>query len=114
MGEQILQQQTIVENEQKKLCDVLAAASGTNVHEVKWVGIQKEETLHLVLRLRGGMYSETSGKDGMNELTEEDEMVIEEDGDLALLKSQLLAVTGRAAMFEIAAEHYMQLLQGKS
>merc|ERR1712176_186173 len=107
MLEQILQQQQIVENEQKKLCDVLAAATSTNVHEVKRVGIQKESTLHLVLRLRGGMYNETSGRDGMRELAEIDErmttengdaadaMLTEEDGDLAMLETQLLETAER-------------------
>ena len=32
--------------------------------QIRDYGIQKESTLHLVLRLRGGMYHETSGKAG--------------------------------------------------
>lgn len=28
----------------------------------KWCGMQPESTLHMVLRLRGGMYHETSGR----------------------------------------------------
>ncbi|CAG8732953.1 33863_t:CDS:1, partial [Racocetra persica] len=31
--------------------------------------IQKESTMHLVLRLRGGMFHETSGRTGFNELS---------------------------------------------
>jgi len=33
--------------------------------------IQKESTLHLVLRLRGGMYHETSGRDGFDNFVQE-------------------------------------------
>jgi hypothetical protein len=32
--------------------------------------IQKESTLHMVLRLRGGMFHESSGRDGFNRLSE--------------------------------------------
>merc|ERR1712216_998021 len=60
MLEQILQQQENVKVENVKLCDVLSAATGVNLHKQVWAGMQKESTLHLVLRLRGGMHDQSS------------------------------------------------------
>merc|ERR1711966_136404 len=62
MLEQILQQQENVKVENVKLCDVLSAATGVNLHKQVWAGMQKESTLHLVLRLRGGMHDQSSGR----------------------------------------------------
>merc|ERR1712050_117235 len=70
--EQILAQQEAIKKEQKKLCNLLADETGLNVHAERRSGVQNvcEATLLLVLRLRGGMYTETSGRDGLNEIEE--------------------------------------------
>merc|ERR1712113_1013802 len=70
--EQILQQYDMVKDSSKKLCDMLSDVAGVNVHEVQMMGIQKESTLHLVLRLRGGMCQETSGRNDYEPVTSDD------------------------------------------
>ncbi len=41
---------------------------------LSYYNIQKEHTLHLILRLRGGMYHHTAGRNGYNALGEDDEV----------------------------------------
>jgi ubiquitin len=41
-------------------------------------GISKEDTLHLVLRLRGGMYHISSGKDDVINITDEQQNLVHE------------------------------------
>ena len=63
MLEQILQQYEVAKQESKKACDMLSEIAGVNVHDVQWKGVAKESTLHVVLRVRGGMHDETSGRE---------------------------------------------------
>ena len=42
---------------------MLSEIAGVNVHDVQWKGIAKESTLHVVLRVQGGMHDETSGRE---------------------------------------------------
>ena len=63
MLEQILQQYEVAKQESKKACDMLAEIAGVNVHDVQRKGVAKESTLHVVLRVRGGMHDETSGRE---------------------------------------------------
>merc|ERR1711904_591470 len=62
MLEKILQQQFVCQEQNEKLCNLYAEAVGVDAHTAS--GIQKESTLHLVKRLRGGMFHESSGRQG--------------------------------------------------
>ena len=63
MLEQILQQYEVTKQESKKACDMLAAIASVNVHDVQRKGVANESTLHVVLRVRGGMLDETSRRE---------------------------------------------------
>jgi hypothetical protein len=43
-------------------------------HTLSYYNVQKEATFHLILRLRGGMYHHTAGRNGYNALGEDDEV----------------------------------------
>merc|ERR1712187_157747 len=106
MLEQILQQQQAVETENEKPCDLYSEVVGINAHEVQWTGIQKESTLHLVLRLRGGMYHETSGREVFKPLQEDAQMNDSQEEEEEILESIMYAVR-KAAFFEKMSELYM-------
>merc|ERR1712232_39403 len=71
MLDRILQQYDCVKQESKKLCDMLSDVASVNVHDVQYQAIEKESTITLVLRLRGGMCQETSGRNDYEAITEE-------------------------------------------
>jgi ubiquitin C len=103
--EQILQQQSVVKQENEKLCDLYSDFLGCNAHTQLWNGLSKESTLHLVLRLRGGMYHETSGRSGFAPLSDDDA-----DDDLKSLEFKLKAMVSQSAYFERMAQLYMERL----
>jgi len=49
---------------------------------VEKLGIQKEQTLYMVLNLRGGMYDETSGRDGGYGALQSNVFMIEPDNEI--------------------------------
>jgi hypothetical protein len=103
--EQILQHQSVVKQENEKLCDLYSDFLGCNAHTQLWNGLSKESTLHLVLRLRGGMYHETSGRSGFAPLSDDDA-----DDDLKSLEFKLKAMVSQSAYFERMAQLYMERL----
>jgi ubiquitin C len=106
--ERILQQHQLLEAENGKLCDMYSEFVGTNIHEEKWHGIKKESTLHLVLRLRGGMFHETSGRDGLKSLSPEEPM--SEEMELEALYDSVCDAVRKAAYFEKMALLYLENL----
>jgi len=110
--EQILQQQQTVEKENEKLCDIYSEAVGVNAHGVQWTGIQKESTLHIVLRLRGGMYHETSGREGFEPLQEDVQMNDSQEEEDIL--ESIMHAARKAAFFEKMSQLYMQHLNGSN
>jgi ubiquitin C len=109
--QQLLAQKQAVANENRKLCDMYSQMLGTNVHECSWKGIGKHNTLHLILRLRGGMYHETSGRAGFEDLVcffglEEEPLEVE----IESLEDKLAEVTGDVGEFEKFAELYEECL----
>uniref|UniRef100_A0A7S1WTH6 Ubiquitin-like domain-containing protein n=1 Tax=Alexandrium catenella TaxID=2925 RepID=A0A7S1WTH6_ALECA len=101
--EQILQQQQVIERESAKLCDLYSNLVGTNAHELQWRGLKEKCTLHLVLRLRGGMYHETSGREGFEELQPLQKTA--EDEEKALVASVEKAIR-RASFYQKMAQLY--------
>lgn len=110
MLEQILQQQAVIKKENEKLCDMFSQTVGFNLHKQEWAGIQKESTLHLVLRLRGGMFDETSGRDDLEQLEEDDPQQAEED-ECRSLEWRILCAVRETVCLETAAEFYTNYLE---
>eukprot|EP00931_Biecheleriopsis_adriatica_P098221 TRINITY_DN7215_c0_g1_i1.p1 TRINITY_DN7215_c0_g1~~TRINITY_DN7215_c0_g1_i1.p1 ORF type:complete len:221 (-),score=64.25 TRINITY_DN7215_c0_g1_i1:892-1554(-) len=109
--ELILQQHELIQKQNEKLCDLYSEVVGVNAHKVSWWGIQNESTLHLVLRLRGGMYHETSGRDGFEPLSPicDSDPDIEPDPEVTLQLAVENAAR-QAAFFQKMAELYTQEL----
>lgn len=121
----ILAQKQVIEKENQKLCDMYAEEICVNGHEEGRRTWAKEQTIHLVLRLRGGMYEESSGRQGYSECGDE-YMGVDDDSDSGGdgmifesapepdLESQLLdniaKVTERAAFLESMAVQYEDCL----
>eukprot|EP00438_Fugacium_kawagutii_P003449 Skav229317 [mRNA] locus=scaffold2616:100624:101478:+ [translate_table: standard] len=61
-------------------------------------GIQKESTLHLVLRLRGGMYDPISGRSGFEVLSDK---IMFQDGDSWNLDGSLESLRGYSSQDEL-------------
>jgi ubiquitin C len=112
--QQLLAQKQVVADENKKLCDTYSQILGTNVHKCSWKGIEENSTIHLVLRLRGGMFHETSGRAGFEDLVyffglEEEPLEVE----IESLEVKLAEVTGDVGEFEKFAELYEECLASK-
>lgn len=104
MLQRILQQYELLEKEHEKLCDLFAGMAGINAHNKQWRGIQKESILQLVLRVRGGMYHETSGRQGFEPLPDSDCV-----SDISL-RQAIVEAAKRAAFFEKMAQLYTKQL----
>merc|ERR1712048_436621 len=119
----LIKQQHMLEKASLALCDTFAELLGIDVHKPFFSGIPKEATLHLVLRLRGGMYHETSGREGLNNLSvdegDEDDIIREPakkkrrcsraerlDAELCKYKAELQSVAEKAAWLQKVAEAY--------
>lgn len=109
MLEQILQQQEVIKGEKEKLCDMLHKAAGVNVHAQQWSGLQKESTVHMVLRMRGGMHDESSGRQDF--VNFEDEDLTEEDLQISRLETRVNLHCEKIAKLEAAAEFYKAYLE---
>lgn len=53
------------------MCNEYARVLGNAIHEKKPIVLERESTVSLVLRLRGGMFHKSSGRDGFENLDEE-------------------------------------------
>jgi len=62
--QRLLQQYQKLASEHSKLCDRYSELTGVKAHQWQRRGMEPGSTLHLVLRLRGGMYHESSGREG--------------------------------------------------
>merc|ERR1711907_11487 len=60
-----------IEEENRNLCNMYAEVVGSNAHDLVKRGWQPDRTLHLVLRLRGGMYEESSGREDYGSVLED-------------------------------------------
>jgi ubiquitin len=103
--EQILQQYENVKKESEKLCNMLAPVAGVNLHG-SWRGIQKESTLHLSLRLRGGMFDKTSGREDYDNESQPEKA---ED----ILCRRILGLANEVAFLENQAACYNEILQAR-
>jgi len=110
MLERILQQHQTVERENAKLCGLYSELVGVNAHEMKFKGIQKESTLTLILRLRGGMFHKTSGREGF----EPAQPSSPDDLELQGLMVSVSEAVRDAAFFEKMSQLYMKQLERSS
>eukprot|EP00929_Paragymnodinium_shiwhaense_P123936 TRINITY_DN9851_c0_g1_i1.p1 TRINITY_DN9851_c0_g1~~TRINITY_DN9851_c0_g1_i1.p1 ORF type:complete len:233 (-),score=55.33 TRINITY_DN9851_c0_g1_i1:1154-1852(-) len=117
--QKLLVQKQAVKEANQKLCDIYAEVAGTKVHVPTTSGIAKESTLHLILRLRGGMFHESSGRNGFEDIGTEVESSAKQEKhsesvarELAVqqLEQKLRVVTQEAATFEKYAELYVEFL----
>jgi len=96
--EQILQQQRVVEEQSKILCDIYADLVGGDAYHRR-SGIAAGSTIYMVLRLRGGMFHESSGRQGFDHADEA-------DSDLLNLEHQVLLGMEEAAFYEKMLQIY--------
>merc|ERR1711904_561879 len=67
----ILLQQETLEKDNLALCDLLSQQTGKNFHKTEYRDVpDTAKTIIMVLKLRGGMFDETSGRRGMDHLAE--------------------------------------------
>jgi hypothetical protein len=67
-----------IDQQQLVHCGKILDGHGT----IKESGIQKEQTIYMVLNLRGGMYHETSGRDGGYGALQSNVFIIEPDNEI--------------------------------
>jgi len=105
--ERILQQHQAVERETRELCGLYSELVGVNAHDSHWGGVAKESTLHLILRLRGGMFHATSGREGFEPAAAPPP----EDAELRALADSVRRSARNAAFLERMSQLYRSQLE---